>query len=226
MVSTIGFGIGVLIAVAIYMLPTICAFAMNHGSKLGITILNLFLGWTLIGWLVALVWTFFDPSRPRVVVVDQTKVRMDAEDRADEANGLLMARGLTGKMTFNGQDVCITRHGGKSGLAGERVITLGAISAVQLTAAHLQLIVTGTLESAPGILNTVLDENTVVFNPEQRPAFERLATSIRTAIAERGRGVVVAAASDADELAKLAALRDQGVLTDEEFALQKAKILG
>lgn len=30
----------------------------------------------------------------------------------------------------------------------------------------------------------------------------------------------------ADELAKLAALRDQGVLTDDEFAAQKAKLLG
>jgi hypothetical protein len=30
---------------------------------------------------------------------------------------------------------------------------------------------------------------------------------------------------NADELAKLAALRDQGALTDEEFAAQKAKLL-
>jgi hypothetical protein len=32
-------------------------------------------------------------------------------------------------------------------------------------------------------------------------------------------------AGGADELAKLAALRDQGVLTDEEFTAQKAKLL-
>jgi putative oligomerization/nucleic acid binding protein/phospholipase D-like protein len=32
--------------------------------------------------------------------------------------------------------------------------------------------------------------------------------------------------STADELHKLAALRDNGVLTDEEFAAQKAKLLG
>jgi hypothetical protein len=31
--------------------------------------------------------------------------------------------------------------------------------------------------------------------------------------------------STADEIAKLAALRDQGVITDEEFAVQKAKLL-
>lgn len=35
-----------------------------------------------------------------------------------------------------------------------------------------------------------------------------------------------AASGPSDEIAKLAALRDQGVLTDEEFNAQKAKLLG
>jgi len=35
-----------------------------------------------------------------------------------------------------------------------------------------------------------------------------------------------AAAPDLEQLKELAALRDQGVLTEEEFAAQKAKILG
>ena len=34
-----------------------------------------------------------------------------------------------------------------------------------------------------------------------------------------------AGGSSADELAKLAQLRDQGVLTDQEFAAQKARLL-
>jgi hypothetical protein len=33
-------------------------------------------------------------------------------------------------------------------------------------------------------------------------------------------------AGAADELAKLAGLRDQGVITEQEFAAQKAKLLG
>jgi ABC-type multidrug transport system fused ATPase/permease subunit len=36
----------------------------------------------------------------------------------------------------------------------------------------------------------------------------------------------VSSSSTTDELAKLAALRDQGVLTDAEFAAQKARLLG
>lgn len=37
---------------------------------------------------------------------------------------------------------------------------------------------------------------------------------------------MAAGVSDADELTKLSALHDQGKLTDDEFASQKAKILG
>ena len=40
------------------------------------------------------------------------------------------------------------------------------------------------------------------------------------------RSVAGSAPSAADEIAKLAALRDKGVLTDDEFAAQKARIVG
>lgn len=40
-----------------YLLPSIVAFNRNHRNKVPIAILNLLLGWTLIGWVVALVWS-------------------------------------------------------------------------------------------------------------------------------------------------------------------------
>lgn len=40
------------------------------------------------------------------------------------------------------------------------------------------------------------------------------------------RDTAGSASSTADEITKLASLRDQGVLTDEEFAAHKAKLLG
>ena len=50
---------------------------------------------------------------------------------------------------------------------------------------------------------------------------------IETAVpTERLSAPVLAQASAADELAKYAALRDQGILTDEEFVVMKAAILG
>jgi hypothetical protein len=41
---------------AMYFLPTIIAFARSKRDTTSILLLNFFLGWTMIGWVVALVW--------------------------------------------------------------------------------------------------------------------------------------------------------------------------
>ena len=46
------FGFGFLM----YFLPSVVALARSKRDLLAIFLLNLFLGWTLIGWIVALVW--------------------------------------------------------------------------------------------------------------------------------------------------------------------------
>jgi T4 superinfection immunity protein len=40
----------------IYFLPTIVALVRHKRNTLPVFLLNLFLGWTLIGWIIALVW--------------------------------------------------------------------------------------------------------------------------------------------------------------------------
>jgi hypothetical protein len=40
-----------------YFLPSIIALARSKRDLLAIFLLNLFLGWSIIGWIVALVWT-------------------------------------------------------------------------------------------------------------------------------------------------------------------------
>lgn len=39
-----------------YFLPTIIAAARSKRDTLAIFLLNFFLGWSVIGWIVALVW--------------------------------------------------------------------------------------------------------------------------------------------------------------------------
>jgi hypothetical protein len=39
-----------------YFLPSIIALARNKRDIAAIVLLNFFLGWTMIGWVVALVW--------------------------------------------------------------------------------------------------------------------------------------------------------------------------
>lgn len=43
-------------AIALYFLPTILARRRGHRSPEAIFVLNLLLGWTLLGWVGALVW--------------------------------------------------------------------------------------------------------------------------------------------------------------------------
>lgn len=46
------FGLGTVL----YFLPSIIALARSKRDTLAIFLLNLFLGWSVIGWVVALVW--------------------------------------------------------------------------------------------------------------------------------------------------------------------------
>ena len=44
--------------VLFYLLPTFIAMTRRHPNTASIAILNIFLGWTFIGYIVALVWAF------------------------------------------------------------------------------------------------------------------------------------------------------------------------
>jgi hypothetical protein len=46
-----------IVATLIYFLPTVIALIRGHLSGLAIFLLNLFLGWTLLGWIIALIWS-------------------------------------------------------------------------------------------------------------------------------------------------------------------------
>lgn len=47
----------VMSAVLIYLLPWIIAASRSHPQVAPIFIINLFLGWTLIGWVLTLAWS-------------------------------------------------------------------------------------------------------------------------------------------------------------------------
>jgi hypothetical protein len=46
-----------LIALAFYLLPYIIAKSRGMANRWSIFFLNLFLGWTLIGWVISLCWS-------------------------------------------------------------------------------------------------------------------------------------------------------------------------
>lgn len=62
-----GSGALLLFLAALYFLPTLFAGARGRRNTIAIFALNLFLGWTLIGWVMSLVWALSREDRQPVV---------------------------------------------------------------------------------------------------------------------------------------------------------------
>jgi hypothetical protein len=62
----------VLTLFVMYWLPTIIAIARHTPSALGIAAFNFFLGWTVIGWILALIWAL--AAGPQVIVIENGRV--------------------------------------------------------------------------------------------------------------------------------------------------------
>jgi hypothetical protein len=59
------------VAIAAYLLPILVAW-LRHSPDLGVVIvIDLCLGWTLIGWLIALTLALRKPASPAVQVINQ-----------------------------------------------------------------------------------------------------------------------------------------------------------
>jgi len=56
-VATVFVQLLILLCATTYFLPTIVAIIRNHPRALPICLFNFFLGWTLVGWLGALIWS-------------------------------------------------------------------------------------------------------------------------------------------------------------------------
>ena len=50
------------LSLAVYFTPTLVAFGRDHYNRGAIFVLNLLLGWTLFGWVAALVWACMNPG--------------------------------------------------------------------------------------------------------------------------------------------------------------------
>lgn len=112
------------------------------------------------------------------------------------------------------------------GFIGEKRIPYTSITAVQFKeagswlAGFIQFSIKGGSEWR-GQVNQ--DENALQFDKGSNETFRALRDFVEKQMAA---GVTNKGGSLADELTKLAGLRDQGILTEEEFQDQKAKLLG
>lgn len=61
----------VTIVAVCYLLPSVIALLRRHHSKGAIVAVNILLGWSVVGWLWAFIWSLTGVNRP-IIVVQQT----------------------------------------------------------------------------------------------------------------------------------------------------------
>ena len=142
-------------------------------------------------------------------------------------------------LVFDGYTLTInrTRNTGYQ-KKGTRSIPIGQISGIELKpagkwsgAGHIRFVIGGTIERhyrTTQVFKTdvLKDDNAVPFSVSQQPAVEALKAAIEQSIAQQqAGGVQTVGPSLADELAKLQGLYQQGVLSPDEFAAAKARLL-
>lgn len=49
--------------IAIYMIPTGIGILRNHNNISAIFICNVIMGWTVLGWIISLIWSFTNNRR-------------------------------------------------------------------------------------------------------------------------------------------------------------------
>lgn len=148
--------------------------------------------------------------------------------------------GTNGSVDLDGDTLRI-RHKGfanilTAGIHGEISIPLESVSAVQFkaagfTAGFIQFTLVGGNIRPGGVMEATKDVNAVLFNKKQQGQFEDLRSTIEFKLsniraARSGRTTSTIPVSVADELLKLAGLRDRGILSESEFQWQKDVLLG
>lgn len=148
------------------------------------------------------------------------------------------AKGVNGQLELAGNKIIIKRKGMLAkmtqGLKGDKEILVKQISSIQfkkagsLTNGYIQFAFSGGKEDQGGLFDATKDENTVMFNKKQMPDFEKLKQAVEQKIEELSNHSSSPATSldTADQIKKLADLRDSGILTEEEFSAKKKQLLG
>ena len=156
--------------------------------------------------------------------------------RKEEPTGIIYTMNGVGELLEVYEDkVAITPRGVwgflTKGLKGTKTIPFFSVTAIQfkksgLTSGYLQFTIPGGNENQGGVFSAASDENTFMFTEQNDLAIE-IKNYVEKRIQElRKPQVTQTSISIADELKKLADLKEKGILSEEEFQVAKRKLLG
>lgn len=122
------------------------------------------------------------------------------------------------------------------GAKGTKTIPYASITAIQykepgFTSGYMQFSLGGGNEGKFGVLEATKDENSFLFGPKHLETVRKVKKYIEQQMEKTKQTQhspaqqTPSGVSIADELIKLAELRDQGILTEEEFQAAKMKLI-
>ena len=139
----------------------------------------------------------------------------------------LYAKGTNGVVAIDGDWLTIDRKG-----VGDRRIPLASITAVEVQQARMftngfiRFTVPGSAEFRGGVQSAMRDENAVTFRWGQAKGFNMIRAAVEQSISAHPRAPTGATEPDIPEqIKKLDELRDQKLITDQEFEAKKAELL-
>ena len=147
----------------------------------------------------------------------------------------LYAKGSNGVITIDGDWLTIDRKGFRRTGHSEEVrrIPLASITAVQLhyarvfTDGFIRFTVAGSPEFRGDLQNAVRDENAVTYRRRHAKGFNMIRAAVEQYISAH-RGGAQSGVGEPDipeQIKELDELRDQKLITDEEFEAKKAQLL-
>ncbi len=146
-------------------------------------------------------------------------------------------KGYNGTLILTNTGVIIKRGAkgfllGGGMLRGDKTIPYSSIVAVQfkkagMTAGYIQLTLKGGSEAKSGLFQSTTDENSINFHSVFGGNNNELFNEAKQLIEERINSVNSHAKNNGlDDLEKLAALKEKGIISEEEFQAKKKQLLG
>ena len=138
----------------------------------------------------------------------------------------LYAKGINGVVAIDGDWLTIQRKG-----AADRRIPLASVTAVEVRQARvftngfIRFTVPGSPEFRGGVQRAMRDENAVTFRRGQSKGFNMIRAAVEQSISAHAGAPSATEPDIPEQIKKLDELRDQKLITDEEFEAKKAELL-
>lgn len=165
-----------------------------------------------------------------------SKIEECKNDKQNSTGAKYLLKGENGQLYVYENKIEISRKGvlalAFQGLKGTKTIPIAEIKSIQMKRAeimngYIQFAVSGGIESTGGVRDPNFDENTVTFVHADNEYVQEIKEYIEKVMLSKGEMCTSAVQiSNADELRKYANLRDEGVITQEEFDAKKKQLLG